>query len=64
MMISTRLGGIVSAAAAETASSAAVSPSRVPRSFVAGARIGPIAAMSAALAPEMPETRYIAHSST
>ena len=62
--ISTTLGGIVSAIAPEAASSETSSPGFMPRAFISGKSTGATAAMSAALAPEMPETRYIAPSST
>ncbi len=64
MVISTRLGGIVSDIAPEAASSATSSPGAAPRRFISGNSTGATAAMSAALEPEMPETRYIAPSST
>ena len=64
MVISTRLGGIVSAIAPEAASSETSSPGLAPRFFISGKSTGPTAAMSAALAPEMPDTRIMAPSST
>ena len=64
MVISTRLGGIVSLIAPEADSSDTISPSFEPRRFISGNSTGATAAMSAALEPEMPETRYIAPSST
>ena len=64
MVISTTLGGIVSAIAPEAASSETSSPGFMPRAFISGNKTGPTAAMSAALAPEMPDTRYMAPSST
>ena len=45
-------------------SSATRSPGLAPRRFISGNSTGATAAMSAALEPEMPETRYIAPSST
>ncbi len=62
--ISTTLGGIVSAIAPEAASSETSSPGFIPRAFISGNSTGATAAMSAAFAPEMPDTRYIAPSST
>ena len=62
--ISTTLGGIVSAIAPEVASSETSSPGFIPRAFISGNKTGATAAMSAALAPEIPDTRYIAPSST
>ena len=64
MMISTRLGGIVSAIAAELASSATSSLRGWPRRSISGKSTGATAAMSAAFDPEIPDTRYIAPSST
>ncbi len=64
IVISTRLGGIVSDMALDVASSEASSPGWAPRWRISGNRIGATAAMSAAFDPEMPETRYIAPSST
>ena len=64
MVISTKLGGIVSDIALEVASSAASSPGCCPRLRISGNSTGATAAMSAAFDPEMPETRYIAPSST
>ena len=62
-VISTRLGGIVSAIAADEDSSATISPSaRAAR--ISGNSAGATAAMSAALEPEMPETSIIAASNT
>ncbi len=60
----TMLGGMVSDITAEADSSEVKSPSWLPRFFISGNRAGATAAMSAALAPEMPDTRYIAPSST
>ena len=62
--ISTTLGGIVSAMAPEAASSDTSSPGFMPRAFISGNSTGATAAMSAALAPDMPDTRYMAPSST
>ncbi len=64
IVISTRLGGIVSDIALDVASSEDSSPGCVPRRCISGNRIGATAAMSAAFDPEMPDTRYIAPSST
>ena len=64
MVISTRLGGIVSLIAPDAARIAINSPSRAPRRFISGNSTGATAAMSAALDPEIPETRYIAPSRT
>ena len=64
IVISTRLGGIVSDIALEVASSEDSSPGCMPRRCISGNRIGATAAMSAAFDPDMPETRYIAPSST
>ena len=64
IVISTRLGGIVSDIALEVASSDDSSPGCMPRFCISGKRIGATAAMSAAFDPEMPDTRYIAPSST
>ena len=64
MVISTRLGGMVSDIAPEAASSATNSPGFAPRRFISGNSTGATAAMSAALEPEMPDTRYMAPSST
>ena len=63
-VISTIDGGIVSDMTAEADSSDTRSPSELPRFFISGNNAGAIAAMSAAFAPEMPETRYIAPSNT
>ena len=62
MVISTRLGGMVSDMAPDAESRAMRSPSLLPLFFISGKRAGATAAMSAALDPEMPETRYIAPS--
>ncbi len=64
MVISTRLGGIVSDIALELASRDASSPGCEPRRRISGNSTGATAAMSAAFEPEMPDTRYIAPSST
>ena len=64
MVIRTRLGGIVSVMAPEAESSATSSPGLAPRAFISGKSTGATAAMSAAFEPEMPETRYMAPSST
>lgn len=64
MVISTRLGGMVSVWAPVADSSATRSPGLAPRAFISGNSTGATAAMSAALEPEMPDTRYIAPSST
>ena len=63
-VISTRLGGIVSAMAADDESRATSSPSLAPRRRISGNSAGATAAMSAALEPEMPDTSSIAPSST
>ena len=60
MVISTRLGGMVSVWAPVADSSATRSPGLAPRFFISGNSTGATAAMSAAFEPEMPETRYIA----
>ncbi|GJE15238.1 hypothetical protein FOHLNKBM_6318 [Methylobacterium longum] len=64
MVISTMEGGIVSVCAPVVASSATRSPSLAPRAFISGNSTGATAAMSAAFDPEMPDTRYIAPTST
>ena len=64
MVISTRLGGMVSVCAPVAESRATRSPGLAPRAFISGNSTGATAAMSAALEPEMPETRYIAPTST
>ena len=64
MVISTRLGGIVSDIADDDASRQASSPGWMPRRRISGNSTGATAAMSAAFDPEMPDTRYIAPSST
>ena len=57
MVISTRLGGMVSDIAPEALSIATSSFSSSPRFFISGNSAGAMAAMSAALEPEMPEIR-------
>ena len=64
MVISTRLGGMVSDIAPEAASSATSSPGLRAARRISGNSTGATAAMSAAFEPEMPDTRYIAPSST
>ena len=64
MVISTRLGGTVSVCAPVADSSATRSPGLAPRLIISGNRAGATAAMSAAFEPEMPDTRYIAPTST
>jgi hypothetical protein len=64
MVISTRLGGMVSDIAPDAESSATSSPELAPRRFISGNSTGATAAMSAAFEPEMPETRYMAPRST
>ena len=64
MVISTRLGGMVSVCAPVAASRATRSPGLAPRAFISGNSTGATAAMSAAFEPEMPDTRYIAPIST
>ena len=64
MVIKTKLGGMVSDIAPEAESSATSSPGRAPRRFISGNSTGVTAAISAALEPEIPETRYMAPSST
>ena len=64
IVISTRLGGIVSDIALDVASSEASSPGWAPRRRISWNRIGATAAISAALDPEIPDTRYIAPSNT
>ena len=63
-VISTRLGGMVSVCAPVADNSATSSPGSAPRAFISGNSAGAIAAMSAAFDPEMPDTRYIAATST
>ena len=64
MVMSTRLGGMVSDMAPDDDSSATRSPGLAPRRFISGNSTGATAAMSAAFEPEMPDTRYMAPSST
>ena len=64
MVISTRLGGMVSVCAPVADSRATRSPGLAPRCFISGNSTGATAAMSAAFEPEMPDTRYIAPIST
>jgi hypothetical protein len=64
IVMSTRLGGMVSVCAPVADSSATRSPSRAPRFLISGNSTGATAAMSATLEPEMPETRYIAPNRT
>ena len=59
-----RLGGTVSVCAPVAASSAASSARSAPRFSISGNNAGATAAMSAAFDPEMPDTRYIAATST
>ncbi len=55
---------MVSVCAPVAESRATRSPGLAPRAFISGNSTGATAAMSAALEPEMPETRYIAPIST
>ena len=64
MVMSTRLGGMVSVCAPVAESSATSSPGFAPRFCISGNSTGATAAMSAAFEPEMPETRYMAPTST
>ena len=64
MVISTSDGGMVSLIAPDADSSATRSPPLAPRFFISGNSTGATAAMSAAFEPEMPDTRYMAPSST
>ena len=64
MMITTRLGGIVSPIAPAAESIPTSSPGFHPRRFISGKSTGATAAMSAALAPEIPDTKYMATSKT
>ena len=64
MVISTMDGGIVSVCAPVAANRASRLPSSAPRARISGNSTGATAAMSAAFEPEMPETRYIAPTST
>ncbi len=59
-VISTRLGGIVSVCAPVADNSATNSPGFEPRACISGNSAGAIAAMSAALEPEIPDTKYMA----
>ncbi|MNT92005.1 hypothetical protein D3C72_2332020 [compost metagenome] len=63
-VISTMLGGIVSDIAPEADKRPIRSPSFAPRCFISGNSAGATAAISAVFEPEMPETIYIAPSST
>ena len=64
IVINTSDGGIVSVCAPVADSKATRSPAFAPRLRISGKSAGATAAMSAALEPEMPETRYIAPIST
>ena len=64
MVISTRLGGMVSVCAPVAESRATRSPGFAPRAFISGNSTGASAAISAAFDPEIPETKYIAPTST
>ncbi|MET4762454.1 hypothetical protein ABH975_005535 [Bradyrhizobium ottawaense] len=64
MVIKTSDGGMVSVWAPVAASSATRSPGLAPRLVISGNSTGATAAMSAAFEPEMPDTRYIAPTST
>ena len=64
IMISTRLGGIVSAIAPAEASIATRSFGSDPRRRISGKSTGATAAISAVFEPEIPETTYIANTST
>jgi len=55
---------MVSVCAPVAASRAMRSPGFAPRAFISGNSTGATAAMSAAFEPEMPDTRYIAPTST
>ena len=59
-----RLGGTVSVCAPVAASKAASSALSAPRFSISGNNAGATAAMSAAFDPEMPDTRYMAATST
>ena len=59
-----RLGGTVSVCAPVAASKAASSARSAPRFSISGNSAGATAAMSAAFEPEIPDTRYIAATST
>ena len=64
IVMRTSEGGMVSVCAPVAARSATRSPGFAPRLRISGKSAGATAAMSAALEPEMPETRYIAPIST
>ena len=64
MAMRMRLGGTVSVCAPVAASSAASSARSAPRFSISGNSAGATAAMSAAFEPEIPDTRYIAATST
>ena len=64
IVISISEGGIVSLMAPDADSSDTSSPSTAPRRFISGNSTGATAAMSAALDPDIPDTRHIAPSST
>jgi hypothetical protein len=64
MVMSTMEGGMVSVCAPVADRSATKSPGLAPRCFISGNSTGATAAMSAALEPEMPETRYMAPTRT
>ncbi len=64
MAISTMDGGIVSLIAPDAASRDSSSPSSMPRLRISGNSTGAMAAMSAVLEPEMPDTSSMAPSST
>jgi len=64
IVIRTRLGGMVSVCAPVEASRATRSPGLAPRCFISGNSTGATAAMSAAFEPDMPDTRYMAPTST
>src|SRR3974377_2253043 len=59
-VIMTKLGGIVSDIAEVQHTSAKRSPGLDPRFFISGKSTGATAAISAALEPEIPETKNIA----
>ena len=64
MVMSTREGGMVSVCAPVAGSRAMRSPGLAPRSRILGNSTGARAAMSVALDPEMPDTKYVAATST
>ena len=64
MVIKTKLGGMVSLMAPEAANKATKRPGSAPRCFISGNKAGATAAMSAALEPEMPDTKYMAANNT